>query len=188
MIRVLLADDHPVVREGLRRILTSVPWARVVADASDGDAVLRIVGSEPVDVVLLDVSMPGLSFLEVLQRLRQEHPRVRVLVLSVHPEDQLAVRCLRAGAAGYLTKDHAPGELLEAVRRIGQGGRYVTPSLAERLVEELDPSRALPHEALSHREFQALCLLGSGRSVKEAAADLGVSPKTLSTYRNRLLQ
>jgi len=189
MIRLLIADDHPVVREGLRRIVADDPGLQVVGEAVDGDGVLALILRQPTDVVLLDVSMPGPGFLQVLERLRAEHPGVKVLVLSVHPEEQYAVRALRAGAAGYLTKDHSPEQLIEAIRRVHRGGKYVSPTLAERLATDLaagGPQAA--HELLSHREYDVLCLLGSGRTVKEISAELDLSPKTVSTYRARLLE
>lgn len=189
MIRLLIADDHPIVRAGLRRIAEENRSISVTAEASSGDEALAALRQAAVDVVLLDVSMPGASFTDTLRRLREEHPTVRVLVLSVHPEDQWAVRALRAGASGYLTKDHSPEQLLEAVRRVYRGGRYVSPTLAERLAAHLGPDcAAAPHELLSDREFEVLRGLGTGRSVKEVAAKLGLSPKTVSTYRTRLME
>ncbi len=189
MIRLLIADDHPVVREGLRRIIAEQPGLTVVGEATSGDDVLASVRSLAVDVVLLDISMPGLGFLDVLRQLNEEHPRVRVLVLSMHPEEQYAVRALKAGAAGYLTKDHSPEQLVQAVGKVVRGGKFVSASLAEKLARDLDLNGdRLPHELLSDREYQVLCLLGSGRSVKEVAAALSLSPKTASTYRARLLE
>jgi DNA-binding NarL/FixJ family response regulator len=138
---------------------------------------------------LLDVSMPGSPFTETLRRLREEHPTVRILVLSAHPEDQWAVRALRGGASGYLTKDHSPEQLLDAIRRVHRGGRYVSPSLAERLAAQLGQDFVgAPHEQLSDREFDVLRGLGAGRTVKEVATSLGLSPKTVSTYRTRLME
>jgi two-component system, NarL family, invasion response regulator UvrY len=189
MIRLLIADDHPVVREGLRRIIAEQPGLTVVGEATSGDEVLTKVRSLVVDVVLLDVSMPGLGFLDVLRQLKEEHARLRVLVLSMHPEEQYAVRALRAGASGYLTKDHSPEELVAAIGKVVRGGRYVSASLAERLARDLDlHCDRPPHELLSDREYQVLCLLGSGRSIKEVGAMLSLSPKTASTYRTRLLE
>ena len=189
MIRLLIADDHPIVREGLKRIVTDCPDMKIVGEAIDGDDVLARCENTTVDVLLLDVSMPGPGFLETMRRLKKEHPGVRVLVLSVHSEDQYAVRALRAGASGYLTKDHSPTELSGAIRRAYRGGKYVTESLVERLAFELEADRErLPHASLSDREYQVLCKLGSGTSVKETAVDLGLSPKTVSTYRTRVLK
>jgi two-component system invasion response regulator UvrY len=190
MIRLLIADDHPVVREGLRRIVADHPELEVVGEAVNGDEVLTLLRRLPADVVLLDIAMPGPGFLQVLEHLRAEHPSVAVLVLSVHPEDQYAVRALRSGAAGYLTKDHSPEQLVDAIRKVHRGGKYVSPTLAERLAADLATAgtRHLRHEALSHREYEVLCLLGSGRTVKEISTELRLSPKTISTYRARVLE
>ncbi len=189
MIRLFIADDHPVVRAGLRGIVEGEPDFEVVGEACDGGDMLARIGRTPAEVLLLDVSMPGPGFLEVLRGLRQDHPRVAVLVLSVHPEDQYAVRALRAGAAGYLTKDHSPEELVAAIRKVHRGGKYVSPSLAERLAVGLEIGASdSPHEQLSNREYDVLCLLGSGRTVKEIASRLALSPKTVSTYRARVLE
>lgn len=189
MIRLLIADDHPVVRAGLRRIVQETPGLEVVAEVADGGELFTRLARQPADIVLLDVSMPGHGFLETLQRLRAEHPSVAVLVLSVHPEDQYAVRALRAGASGYLTKDHSPEELAEAIRRVHRGHKYVSPLLAERLAADLAVgTREVQHEALSDREYEVLCLIGSGRTVKETACSLQLSPKTVSTYRTRVLE
>ncbi len=188
MIRLLIADDHPIVREGLRRIAAEQPGISVMAEAASADEALLRVNDTPVDVVLLDVSMPGPSFIDVVQSIRREHPSVKVLVLSVHPEDQWAVRALRAGAAGYLTKDHSPEQLVEAIRKVYRGGKYVSAALAERLATGLEiGDAAAPHEALSDREYEVLRALGAGLSVKVAAEGLGLSPKTVSTYRARIL-
>jgi two-component system, NarL family, invasion response regulator UvrY len=188
VIRLLIADDHPVVREGLRRIIEDAPGLQVVGEVASGPELLERLPRAPADIVLLDVTMPGPGFLEVLQRLRAEHPTVAVLVLSVHPEDQYAVRALRAGASGYLTKDHSPEELTEAIRRVYRGHKYVSPALAERLAADLAiGTRDVRHELLSDREYQVLCLLGSGRTVKEISRSLQLSSKTVSTYRTRVL-
>jgi DNA-binding NarL/FixJ family response regulator len=159
----------------------------VVGEAVDGEGVLAKANDLAMDVLLLDVSMPGPGFLETMRRLKADCPDLRVLVLSVHSEDQYAIRALRAGASGYLTKDHSPEELASAVRRVYRGGKYVSDSLAEHLAFELESTREAPlHSALSEREYQVLCKLGSGSTVKEAANELGLSPKTISTYRTRI--
>lgn len=189
MIRLLIADDHPVVREGLRRIVTDCEDMTVVGEAASGDEVIQNLTSAEVDVLLSDISMPGVAFLEVMRWVRQERPRVRVLVLSVHPEDQYAIRAFRAGAVGYLTKDHSPSKLAGAIRRVYAGGRYITPALAERLAFQLGGEvEAATHEALSDREYEILCLIASGKSIKEIGASLVLSPKTVSTYRARILK
>lgn len=189
MIRLLIADDHPIVRAGLRRIAADHPGITVVGEAASAGEVLERVIETPSDVVLLDVSMPGPSFIEVLQQVRKEHPSVKVLVLSVHPEDQWAVRALRAGAAGYLTKDHSPEQLIEAIRKVYRGGKYVSAALAERLATGLEAGTStVLHERLSDREYEVLRGLGTGLSVKVLAERLGLSAKTVSTYRTRILE
>lgn len=189
MIRVLLADDHLVVRAGIARILEAASDIHVVGEVSDGHAVLERLAAGGIDVVLLDIGMPGPGFMEVLGRARDGGgERVAVLVLSVHPEEQFALRALRAGAAGYLTKDRTPEELLTAVRRVAAGGKYVSAALAERLAAAVGATAAAGHEALSDREFQVLRLLGAGKTVGDVARTLSLSPKTVSTYRTRILQ
>jgi two-component system, NarL family, invasion response regulator UvrY len=189
MIRVAVADDHPIVREGLRRIANEGAGMTVTGEAATAAELFRLLAIAAVDVVLLDVSMPGSTFVETLKSLRERHPSTKVLVLSVHPEDQWAMRALRAGAAGYLTKDHSPEELVDAIRRVARGGRYVSGPLAERLAGLVDEGRPrAPHERLSDREFQVLRALGSGKAIKEVAAELNLSAKTVSTYRARLVE
>jgi DNA-binding NarL/FixJ family response regulator len=189
MIRLAIADDHPIVREGLRRIVSEDPGVGVAGEASSADELFRLLGAAAVDVILLDVSMPGTAFIETLRGLREKHPSVKVLVLSAHPEDQWAMRSLQAGASGYLTKDHSPEQLVHAIRRVARGGKFVSETMAERLAGMMDggQSRA-PHETLSDREFEVLRALGSGMMVKDVAAQLRLSAKTVSTYRTRLLE
>jgi len=189
MIRLLVADDHPVVREGLKRIVAACEDMRVVGEARDGEEALATSRATPADVLLLDLSMPGPGFLETLRRLRVECPALRVLVLSVHPEEDYAARALKAGASGYLTKDHSPEELANAIRCVHEGGRYLSPGIGDRLryLFAADEGRP-PHTTLSEREFQVFRLLASGKSIKEIGATLGLSPKTVSTYRTRVLQ
>jgi DNA-binding NarL/FixJ family response regulator len=187
-MRVLIADDHAVVRQGLRHILAAIPELNEIAETSDGEETLSRVRAEPWDVLVLDMSMPGRGGLDILKEVRRERPATRVLVLSMHPEDQFAVRLLKAGAAGYLNKESAPDQLVSAVRKIISGGKYVSPTLAERLAFDLDHDGDRPaHEVLSDREFQVLQMLAQGQSVAEIAAVLMLSPKTVSTYRARLL-
>jgi DNA-binding NarL/FixJ family response regulator len=189
MIRLAIADDHPIVREGLRRIASEGAEISVVGDASTAAELFRLLASAPVDVVLLDVSMPGSTLVETLKQLKEKHPSIKVLVLSVHPEDQWAVRALRAGAQGYLTKDHSPEQLVQAIRRVARGGKYVSNTLAEKLAGLVDDGRTqAPHERLSDREFEVLRALGSGMEVKDVAAQLNLSSKTVSTYRARMLE
>ena len=188
-IRILIADDHPIVRQGLRRIVEADAGMVISGEAGDVAALLGALQSTATDLVLLDVSMPGGLFLETLGELRNRHPSIRVLALSVHPEDEWAVRALRAGASGYLTKDHSPDQLLEAIRRVYRGGKYVSPTLAERLASQLDGGgQRAPHELLSDREFEVMRRLGSGLTVSQIAGELALSTKTVSTYRTRILE
>ena len=188
MIRLLIADDHPIVREGLKRILAESPDIQLAGEAVDGNEVLSLCENDDFDVLLLDISMPGPGFLEILQRLEAKHPLIRILVLSMHPEDHYAIRAIKAGAAGYLTKDHSPEELAKAVRRVYRGFRYITPTLAEDLATLLKADGATQlHEKLSNREYQVFHMIGSGKDTKTIAALLSLSPKTVSTYRSRIL-
>jgi len=189
MIRVVVVDDHAVVREGLKRIISESPGMVVTAEAGDGHEAIRIIQREPCDVVLLDITMPNKSGLDVLKQLHAESPRLPVLVLSMHSEDQYAVRVLRAGAAGYLTKESAPAKLVQAIRKVVRGGKYVSATLAEKLVLGLDiDSSKAPHEILSDREYQVLCMIASGKTVTIVAEELSLSVKTISTYRVRVLE
>lgn len=188
-VRLLVADDHAVVRKGIRQILADAPEMEVVAEASNGLETLELMRSTEVDVVILDLSMPGLSGLETVKKIRQDCPRVPILVLSMHPEEQYAVRVMRTGAAGYLTKDSAPEELVAAVRSVANGHKYVTSTLAERLALELERGGdRLPHEALSDREYQVMLLMAEGLRGQDIAERLTLSVKTVSTYRARLLR
>jgi DNA-binding NarL/FixJ family response regulator len=189
MIKILIADDHPVVREGLRRILSENRDFSLVAEAKNGtEAIDQVSKTEP-DVVLLDLTMPGPGFLEVLERLKAARAASKVLVISAHAEDQYALRVLKAGAAGYLSKDHSPQELVSAVRQVVKSGRYVSPKLAEQFAAEMTGERSgSNHSKLSNREYQILCLIGAGKSVKEIAGQTSLSPKTVSTYRTRLME
>jgi two-component system invasion response regulator UvrY len=187
VIRVLVADDHAVVREGLRRILDEHADFRVAAEAATGDEVLRVLAETPVDVLVLDISMPGPGAFDLLQRLREDHPAVRTVVLTMYSEDQYAVRVLRAGAAGFLSKEQSPELLIEAIRKAHGGGVYVSPSLAERLAANVGRRDSrLPHESLSDRELEVLVRIGAGQSIKAIASELKLSPKTVSTYHTRI--
>jgi two-component system, NarL family, invasion response regulator UvrY len=189
MIKVVVVDDHAVVREGLKRIVSESGGMTVSGEAADGYEAMHLIKSEPCDVVLLDISMPNKSGLDVLKELHAERPRLPVLVLSMHPEDQYAVRVLRAGAAGYVTKESAPAKLVQAIRKVVRGGKYVSPALAERLVFDLgSDTQKAPHELLSDREFQVLCMIASGKTVTQIADVLMLSVKTISTYRVRILE
>jgi two-component system, NarL family, invasion response regulator UvrY len=189
MIRLFIADDHPLVRAGFRQLVAEEPDFEVVGEAVDGHDLLTQLAATPTDVVVLDVTMPGPGFLPLLGRLREAHPAVRVLVVSVHPEGEMALRALQAGAAGYVDKTRTGAELVAALRKVHAGGNYVTPSLAERLAAELATGRIpSPRHGLSAREHDVLRLLGAGKSNKEVAAIFRVSPKTVSTYRSRILR
>jgi len=188
-IRIFIADDHPIVRQGLRRIVEADAGMVISGEAAAAAALLAALETAATDLVLLDVSMPGGLFIETLKELRTRHPTIRVLALSVHPEDEWAVRALRAGASGYLTKDHSPDQLLEAIRRVYRGGKYVSPTLAEQLAKQLDVGgQRPPHELLSDREFEVMRRLGSGLTVSQIAGELALSAKTVSTYRTRILE
>jgi two-component system invasion response regulator UvrY len=188
MIRVLIADDHAVVRQGLKQILGDTPEMVVAGEATNGQEVLAKVRAEAWDIVVLDISMPDRSGLDILKELQSERPKLPVLVLSMYSEDQFAVRVLKAGARGYLAKDSAPDDLVKAIRKVVSGGTYVSAFLAEKLAFAIGTdSSKLPHETLSDREFQVLRLIAAGKSVKEIAAELYLSVKTVSTYRARLL-
>jgi two-component system, NarL family, invasion response regulator UvrY len=189
MIRVLIADDHTIVRRGLKQIVGEEADMAVIGEARDSQELVALVRKQPCDVVVLDISMPGRSGLDVLKDMKHERPELPILILSVHPEDQYAVRTLKLGASGYLTKDSAPEELVHAIRKVLMGGKYVTPSLAERLASDLATDSGRPlHETLSEREHQVLCMLASGKSIKEIADELALSVKTVSTYRARILE
>jgi two-component system, NarL family, invasion response regulator UvrY len=189
VIRVLVADDHAIVRRGLRELLGETPDVEVAAEAATSSEALECVRRQPLDVVVLDLSLPGRGGLDLLADIKAERAELPVLILTVHPEDQYAVRALKAGASGYITKESAPEVLVDAVRRAAAGGRYVSPTLAEKLALYLDGARRCePHEALSDREFQVFRLLAGGRTVGQIAEELSLSVKTVSTYRSRVLE
>ena len=189
MIRVLVADDHAVVRRGVLQILSEAPDILVAGEASTVHETMRAVREKSFDVLLLDIAMPEGGGLEVLSQLQGLEERPYILVLSMYPEKQYAVRALRAGAAGYMTKESAPEELIAAIRTVASGRRYVTQSLLETLADELKNGIGqAPHERLSQREYQVMCLLASGKTVTDVAAELSLSDKTVSTYRTRILQ
>lgn len=188
MIRVLIADDHPIVRMGLKQIVADQADMTVVADTGDGREALLLAEGLALDVVVLDINMPGLSGLEVLSRLRRTHPRVPVLMLSGHAEGELALRVLKAGAAGYLNKEIAPEELTGAIRRVVGGRKYVSPAMAELLADSLQKGEDPPHASLSDREFQIFRLIASGKTVSEIAGEIALSVKTVSTYRTRVME
>jgi two-component system invasion response regulator UvrY len=188
-MRVLICDDHPIVRKGLRDILQQEETSVTVGEAASAHEALELARKRPWDIVVLDITMPGQNGLELLKDLKRERPNVPALVLSVHPADQYAVRVLRAGASGYLTKESAPEELLTAIRHILRGARYISPSVGETLAADLGrPPEERPHHGLSDREFEVMRRLASGKSVSEIAEELFLSVKTVSTYRARILK
>jgi two-component system, NarL family, invasion response regulator UvrY len=189
MIRILIADDHTIVREGLKQILAETGDMTVMAEAGNGQEALDKILRDDFDVVVLDIAMPGRSGLDILKDIRAYRPKLPVLVLSMYPEEQYAVRVLRAGADGYLTKESAPNDLITAIRRLYEGKKYISSSLAEKLAFSLEMhSTRPPHELLSDREYQVLCRISSGKTVKEIAQELSLSVKTISTYRSRILE
>lgn len=189
MIEILIADDHAIVRRGLKQIVMETNDMVVTGEASNGQEVIEQLRKRSWDVILLDLAMPGRGGMDTLRRLKNDYPDLPVLILSIYPEDQYAVRALKEGAAGYLTKERAPEELVFAIRKAAQGGKYVSSSLAERLAFDLsrDVSKA-PHETLSDREYQVMLMLASGKAVSEIGKELSLSVKTISTHRARLLK
>jgi two-component system, NarL family, invasion response regulator UvrY len=188
-MRVLIVDDHPVVRRGLKEILGDEHKTLTLGEAENAQEALRLIRQQDWDIVVLDLSMPGQNGLEVLKDVRQLRPKLPVLVLTSYPEEQYAIRVLKSGARGYLTKENAPEHLISAVRKVTRGGYYVSPALAERLAFTLNADQERPpHESLSDREFQVLCLIASGKTVGQIANDLSLSVKTISTHRARLLK
>jgi len=187
-MRVLIADDHAIVRKGLRQIAEESGQISV-GEASNGQEALDKLRQERWDALVLDINMPGRHGLDVLQAVRDIQPSLPVLVLSVHPEDQYAMRVLKAGASGYMNKDAAPDELVQAIQKVVAGGKYISPSLAEKLAFEISGNTEKePHEKLSDREYRVLVMIGAGRSVGQIATDLALSVKTVSTYRSRVLE
>ena len=188
MIRVLIADDHAIVREGLKQILADTNDILPVGEAADGLEVVKKVSADKFDVVLLDISMPRSTGLEVLKQIKREAPALPVLILTIYPESQYAIRALKAGASGYLMKESSPEELVKAVRTVAAGRKYISESLAEKLAFELETHDGPVHESLSDREYQVFCGIATGKTVTELASDLALSVKTVSTYRSRVLE
>jgi len=189
MIKILIADDHPVVRKGLKEIIEEIPDMMVGDEASNGREALEKVRKSDFDIVLLDISMPGRSGLDILKELKSEKPDLSVLILSIHSEEQYAVRVLKAGASGYLTKESAPDELIAAIRKASTGRKYISSSLGEKLALylEIDAEKPL-HETLSDREYEVMRMIASGKTITEIAEKLFLSVKTISTYRSRILE
>jgi DNA-binding NarL/FixJ family response regulator len=188
MLKILIADDHAIVRRGLMQVLSDERDLEV-SEAVTPHEVARLVREQSWDVVVLDLDMPGKNGLDLLKEIKAEHPKLPILILSMHPEDQFAVRSLRAGAAGYLTKASAPDDLVKAIRKISKGGRHITEAVADKLAFNLnEKAEKPPHESLSDREYQVLCLIASGKTVGEIAPELSLSVPTVSTYRTRILE
>jgi two-component system invasion response regulator UvrY len=189
MLRILIADDHSVVRRGLKQILLEEFPSAEIGEVLDAESLIKKVMTSDWDVIISDISMPGRGGLDALQHIKQAYPKLPVLILSVHPEDHYAIRVLKAGASGYLNKDMAPEELVNAVRRVMLGKKYISPTVAEKLATSLDhDTDRLPHETLSDREFEVLKLIAAGKSVSEIAEMLSLSVTTVSTYRARILE
>jgi two-component system invasion response regulator UvrY len=188
-LRVLIADDHAIVRQGLRQILSDTPDLEVAGEADNGAAAIQLARAQPWDVMLMDVSMPDRNGIDALKIIRKEFPRLPVLILSMYPEDQYAIRALKAGAAGYLTKQSAPEQLVHAIRQVASGKKYVSAALALELADAIsEDSERAPHEKLSDREYQTLCLIASGKTLTQIGEELNLSVKTVSVYRARLLE
>ena len=189
MIRVLIADDHAIVRTGLVQIASESREIEMRGEASEYSSLMKLMKDEPCDVLLLDISMPGKNGIDVLKIVREQYPKAHVLILSMYPEDQYAIRALKAGAAGYLTKDSAPERLVEAILSVSKGKKYITPKVAEMLATHLvTDTEGAPHESLSDREFQTMRLIASGKQLSQIADELALSPKTVSVYRARVLE
>ncbi|OIR15872.1 response regulator UvrY [mine drainage metagenome] len=189
MIKVLIADDHALIRKGLKQLLDDTDDMRVIGEAENGMQAIRMVEETDYDVVLLDISMPDKHGVEVLKQLKANQPQLPVLMLSMHPEEQYALRSMKAGAAGYLNKQSAPLQLVTAIRQVASGKKYISTELAEQLANGLSQGyQELLHQTLSNREYQTLCLMASGKKLSEMADIMSLSPKTVSVYRSRLLE
>ena len=189
MLRVVIADDHPLIRKGLKQILTESLYIGRVDEAGDGEALMRLLREGTYDVVVLDISLPGKDGLALLKDIKSLYPALPVLILSIQPEEQYALRALKCGASGCLNKASAPEELVAAIRRLAEGGTYITPLLEELLLKDLKRTQGeLPHQTLSDREYQVFLLLAAGKTPTEIAEKLSLSVKTVSTYRMRLLE
>jgi len=189
MIKALIADDHTVVREGLKQVISGTDDIVVAYEASTGGEALNEALKNDYDVVLLDITMPGGNVIDILKQLKLSKPEQKILILTMHPEEQYAIRALKAGASGYLTKDSASDELIRAIRKVSQGGKYVSSELAEKLASVIGVDyEGHAHEQLSDREYQILCLIASGKTITQISEELSLSVKTVSTYRGRILK
>ncbi|MDD5170705.1 MAG: response regulator transcription factor [Syntrophales bacterium] len=188
-IEILIADDHPIVRAGFNQVISEMQDMVVADEAANGQEVLNFVTKKDYDIILLDISMPGRNGLEIIKDLKAIKPKIPVMILSIYPEEQYAIRALRAGASGYMTKASAPHELISAIRKICQGGKYISASLAEKLTDYLNADSSKPsHELLSDREYQVMLMIASGKTVSNIAEELCLSVKTISTYRAHILE
>ena len=187
-IKIIIADDHPLFRRGLKHALEETPDIEVIGEASNGDSLLSMIKSDNLDMVLLDISMPGKSGLDLLKQLKSEHSKLPILILSVYPEEQYAVRFIKAGASGYLTKESAAEKLAEAIRKIATGGKYASTAIIEKLAFDFSDSDKPLHETLSDREYQVFGMISIGKSLTEIGVDLSLSVKTISTHRTRILE
>lgn len=189
MLQILLADDHAIIRDGLKQIISFVPDLEVAGEAADGDEVLQQIRTLAVDVLVLDMSMPGRSGIALIQQIKAIKPALHMLVLSMHKESQYAVQAMRAGAAGYITKNTASSQLINGIRKVAEGGTFVSPDIADKLIREIQtPGAELPHTKLTAREFQIFKMLVEGHSVNEISRILSLSNKTVSTHKAALLQ
>ncbi|GAB6142366.1 response regulator transcription factor [Methylosoma difficile] len=183
-----MADDHAIVRAGLKQILADVPDMKVCGEACSGDEVLKLIRTDTWDVLLLDIAMPGKNVLELIKLAKQQNPNQPILILSMYPEDQYAIRMLKSGADGYLTKESAPDQLVAAIRKVAKGGKYISATMAEKLVEELSPEpKLMLHTTLSDREYMVLVALAKGKRLTDIANEMSLSVKTISTFRTRLM-
>lgn len=188
MLSVLIADDHAIVRKGMRQILSTTNDIILSAEATDGTEMLSMIRKQKFDVILMDISMPGINALDALKQLRAEYPSLPVLILSMYPEEQYAMRFLKAGASGYLTKSSAPDELISAIKKVSQGKKYISPALADFLAGSLDQDTdKLPHELLSDREYQIMLMISLGKTPRVISDELSLSVKTVNNYRRRVL-
>ncbi|MCC6864550.1 MAG: response regulator transcription factor [Ignavibacteria bacterium] len=188
MIKILIADDHSVVRRGIKQILSEEPEMQIVGEASNSEELIEKLNAEEWDLLILDITMPGKSGLDVLIEIKQKMPELKILILSMHPEEEIAMRALKSGANGYLNKESAPSELIKAIKKVIAGGKYISSNLAELLIMNINnESNKAIHELLSEREFQVFCLLASGNSLTEIAEKFNLSIKTISTYRTRIM-
>ncbi|MEQ1772142.1 MAG: response regulator transcription factor [Burkholderiales bacterium] len=189
MVRVVIVDDHAILRRGLSQIISESAALEIVGEAENSAQALQLLRKIPCDVVLLDISLPDRNGIETLKIIRKELPKLKVLMLSMHPENQYALRALKAGASGYLTKQSAPAQLVSAIEQVSRGRKYVTPGVAEELANSIgDDNTEAPHQKLSIREYQTLCLIASGKSLTEIGRHMSISVKTVSVYRSRILE